>query len=83
MCRRLYPIISGLIAIESHRKPCRDPRRDVNIVVVDAFMSAPHVVKRVLNAVPGGPYILKNRAIYFENICNDTERARAELQQRG
>ena len=69
LCRRPCRVISGLIAIDTPRKPCRDPRRDVDIVVVDAFLSAPHVVKRVLNSVPGGPYILKNRAIYFENIC--------------
>ena len=69
LCRRSYPGISGMIAIDNPRKACRDPRRDVGIVVVDTFLSTKHVVKRVLNAVPGGPYILKNRAIYFENIC--------------
>ena len=63
-CRRSDPVISGMIAIDTCRKPCRDPRRDVDIVFVDASLSTQHVVKPVLNAVPGGPYILKNRAIY-------------------
>ena len=64
LCRRSDPVISGMIAIDTCRKPCRDPRRDVDIVFVDASLSTQHVVKPVLNAVPGGPYILKNRAIY-------------------
>ena len=65
-------VVSCHIRHDRHRHPSEtmlSPRCDVDIVVVDAFLSTKHVAKRVLNAVPGGPYILKNRAIYFENIC--------------
>ena len=44
MCRRPYPVVSGLIAIDTSREPCRDTRRDVNIVVADAILSPTHVV---------------------------------------
>ena len=54
LCRRPYPVISGMITIDTRRKPCRDPRRDVGIVVVDAFLPAPHVVKRVLKRYLAG-----------------------------
>ena len=56
---RSYPVISGVITIDTPRKPCCDPHRDVDIVVADAILSTPDVVKRVLNTVPGGPYILR------------------------
>ena len=44
MCRRSYPVISGLIAIDTSREPCRDPHRDVDMVVADAILSPTHVV---------------------------------------
>ena len=44
MCRRSYPVITRLVAIDTSREPCRDPRRDVNMVVADAILSPTHVV---------------------------------------
>ena len=44
MCRRSYPVVSGLIAVDTSREPCRDPRRDVDMVVADAILSPTRVV---------------------------------------
>ena len=44
LCRRSYPVVSGLIAIDAPRKQFRDPRRDVNIVFFDAILSPTRVV---------------------------------------
>ena len=48
LCRLPYPFIPRLMAIDTSREPCRDPRRDVNMVVADAIMSLLHVVVPVV-----------------------------------
>ena len=48
LCRLPYPFITRLMAIDNSREPCRDPRRDVNMVVADALLSLLHVVVPVV-----------------------------------
>ena len=48
MCRRSYPVVSGMIAIDTPRKPPHDTRRDVDVAVFDAIMSLRRVVVPVL-----------------------------------
>ena len=44
MGRRSYPVVSGLISVDTSREPCRGPRRDVDMVVADAILSPTRVV---------------------------------------
>ena len=44
LCLLPYPFITRPMAIDISREPCRDPRRDVNMVVADAILSLLHVV---------------------------------------
>ena len=63
LCRRPCRVISGLYPTQHHLKPCRDPFRDVLVVVSDAVVGLPHVVGV-------GSHFRKARAICFEKTCD-------------
>ena len=54
LCRRPCRVVSSRFAFNTPQKPSRDPRRDVDFIVLDAIMSLPRVVVPVVKSRNAG-----------------------------